>query len=309
MLSWQARLLNIIGPLILSSALYVSFLKLKMTKENWIYYARRLIEKLACPPKQAITKQIVTNEIKGIIISQYSEKSQKVILFLHGGAFILGSTRFYTELAYAISRTTKCDVFLLDYRLAPEYAFPCANEDAFNAYQYLIQIGYAAEDIIIAGDSAGGGLTLATLLSIRDKQLKLPKCAICLAPFLDFTFSAESIIKNRKKDYMLPINEALKSDVIRYYLKEQNPNNPLVSPLFADFTGLPPMLIQVGSHDRLLDDSLRFAQKAKDNDVHVLLEIWDKMPHDFHLLVRILPEARRAIRQINYFINSLVQTT
>ncbi len=305
MLSWQAKFLNKIGPIVFSYYVLKSFLILKITKENWIFYIRRKLEKWARPPKHAIIKPVQVEKIKGLIVSYQAVQSNKIILFLHGGGFIVGTPKIYTELAFHISQATHCDVFLLDYRLAPEYSFPCANDDAFNAYQYLLQQGYQPENIIIAGDSAGGGLTIATLIAIRDNKMSLPQCAICLAPFFDFTFSSPSIINNRKKDYMLRINEAMKADVINLYLKDHDLKNPLISPLFADLTGLPPLLIQVGSNDVLLDDSLRFAENAKNYHVKITLEKWDQMPHDFHMLVRFLPEAQSAIKQIGDYIRKL----
>lgn len=304
MLSWQAKLFRIIAPLFSSYYFCKIRLKAKFGKKTWIYYLRQEIEKFAYPPKQAITELFKTNNIKGLRVNYQSQKSEKIILFLHGGAYILGTPKFYAELAYHIAQSCCMDIFLLDYRLAPEYPFPAANEDALNAYFYLLNIGYKPENIIIAGDSAGGGLAIATLISLRDKKLVLPKCAVCIAPFFDFTFSGASMQKNYRKDYMLPITDEIKSDVIKVYLKDIDPQNPLASPLYADLTGLPPVLIQVGSNDILLDDSLRFVEKAKNFHVNVTLEIWDEMPHDFQMLVRILPEAKNAIKRIGEYIHT-----
>lgn len=302
MLSWQAKLCRITLPLFLSYYFYKIQFKARSGKNNWLFYLRQEIEKFAVSPKQAVTQQIETDKIKGLLVKLKSEKSDKIILFLHGGAYILGTPKLYTELAYLISQAAKSDVFVLDYRLAPEYPFPCAIDDAINAYQYLLSIGYNPQDIIIAGDSAGGGLTGALLISLRDKKIPLPKCAIFIAPFFDFTFSGESIQKNSKKDYILRITDEAKAEMIKMYLKDVDPKNPLASPLFADLTGLPPILINVGGEDVLLDDSLRFAEKAKNAQVNITLEVWDGLPHDFPMLAKFLPEAKRAIKRIGEYI-------
>lgn len=302
MLSWQAKLCRITLPLFLSYYFYKILIKAKFGKNNWLFYLRQEIEKFAVPPKQAITQQIAIDKIKGLLVKFNTEKSDKIILFLHGGAYILGTPKLYTELTYLISQAAKSDVFVLDYRLAPEYPFPYAIDDTINGYLYLLSLGYNPQNIIIAGDSAGGGLTGALLISLRDKKIPLPKCAIFIAPFFDFTFSGESIEKNSKKDYILHITDETKADMIKMYLKDVDPKIPLASPLFADLTGLPPMLIHVGSDDVLLDDALRFAEKAKNAQVNITIEVWDKMPHDFHMLARFLPEANRAIKRIGEYI-------
>jgi acetyl esterase/lipase len=305
MLSWQAKLSRITGPIFLTYFFLKIHFKVKFGKKHWLYYVRQEIAKLAQPPKQAITQPIKTDKINALLVNYQPEKSNQIMLFLHGGAYILGTPRFYTELVYHIAQSSHMDVFLLDYRLAPEHQFPSAIDDAIKAYEYLINTGYKPENIIIAGDSAGGGLTIATLISLRDKKLALPKCAICIAPFFDFTFSGASIQKNNKKDYMLRITEKAKTDLINMYLKDTDIKNPLVSPIFADLTGLPPIFIQVGGCDVLLDDSLRFAEKAKKEQVNITLEVWQEMPHDFHLLVRVLPEAKRAINRIGEYLLSI----
>lgn len=305
MLSWQAKFSRVIGPLVMLYFFCKLLLKVKFGKNDWLYYLRQEIESVANPPKEAITQQVTTEKIKGLMVSHKQEKSRNIILFLHGGAYLIGTPRFYTELAYYLSQATDRNIFVLDYRLAPESTFPSPVEDAVNAYHYLLETGYAPENIIIAGDSAGGGLTVATLISLREEKTPLPKCAICIAPFFDFTFSGASIQYNSKKDYLLRITDAAKKDLVKMVLDKIDPKNPLVSPLYGDLSGLPPMLIQVGSYDVLLDDSLRFTEKAKQSNMQITLKVWPEMPHDWPMLARFLPEGKQAIQEIGDYIRSI----
>lgn len=204
-----------------------------------------------------------------------------------------------------IARALKTRVLLIDYRLAPEHPFPAALEDAIKVYQWLNSLkGIKSENIIIAGESAGGGLTIATLIKLRNQKINLPKAAICLSPFMDLAVTGDSVRNKAEIDPMVT-----KEDLefcAEQYIGDQDRKNPFASPLYADLQGLPALLIQVGSSEILLDDSLRFVDRAKAADIKVSLEVWDEMIHMFQLYAYAVPEGQEAINKIGEFIqNSL----
>ncbi len=224
------------------------------------------------------------------------------LLYLHGGGFVAGAGANYLPLAAAISAAAQCAVLLPDYRLAPEHRFPAAIEDCIRAQEWMSVSGphgpAPAKATFIAGDSAGGGLTLATLLALRDRGGPLPIAAMPLSACTDLTLASESM--RSEED---PICSARCMPVFAdLYLGQADPRNPLASPLYGDFTGIPPLLIQVGEHEMLRDDSVRVAAKAKADGVEVMLEVWPGMVHVFQ--IRELPESREAIEHIASFMRS-----
>jgi acetyl esterase/lipase len=226
------------------------------------------------------------------------------LLYLHGGGFVAGSGGFYLTLAAHLSAATGCAVLLPDYRLAPEHRFPAGLEDCVRAHQWLTEHGPAgparARATFIAGDSAGGNLTLATLLALRDRGHVLPAAAIALSATTDLTLASESL---RTVDD--PIISARTMPVFReHYLGAADAQNPLVSPVFGDYRGLPPLLIQAGEHEMLLDDSIRVAAKARADGIPVKLEVWPGMFHVFQSHEPLLPEGREAIEHIATFIRA-----
>ena len=224
------------------------------------------------------------------------------LLYLHGGGFVSGSGAHYLALAGHISAAAQCAVLLADYRLAPEHRFPASIDDCICAHEWMIASGpygpASATATFIAGDSAGGGLTLATLLALRDRGRPLPTAGIPLSACTDLTLASDSI---RSEDD--PICSALSMPMFaELYLGEADPRNPLASPVFATYTGIPPLLIQVGEHEMLRDDSVRVAAKARSDGVEVTLEVWPGMVHVFQ--VRELPESYEAIEHIAQFMRS-----
>ena len=224
------------------------------------------------------------------------------LLYLHGGGWVSGSGGNYLPLAADISVAAKCAVLLPDYRLAPEHPFPAGLEDCIAAHDWLIKNGPSgpgsAKATFIAGDSAGGNLTLATLLALRDRKRPLPAGGIALSAATDFTLASKSL-----KTVYDPIISARTMPKFReLYLGKQNPRNPLASPVFGDYRGLPPLLIQVGEHEMLRDDSIRVAKKASADGIPVKFEVWPGMVHVFQ--IRGLPESRAAIKQIAEFMRS-----
>jgi monoterpene epsilon-lactone hydrolase len=224
------------------------------------------------------------------------------LLYLHGGGWVSGSGGGYLQLAAEISSAAKCAVLLPDYRLAPEHPFPAGLEDCIAAHGWLTENGPTASApakvTFIAGDSAGGNLTLATLLALRDRKLPLPAGGIPISAATDFTLASESL-----KTVEDPILSAKTMPEFRaFYLGKADSRNPLASPVFGDYRGIPPLLIQVGEEEMLRDDSVRVAKKARADGIPVALEVWPGMVHVFH--VRGLPESREAIRHIAEFMRS-----
>jgi acetyl esterase/lipase len=222
------------------------------------------------------------------------------LLYLHGGGWVSGSGGNYLPLAADISMVAKCAVLLPDYRLAPEHRFPAGLEDCVAAHDWLVANGPAgpgpARATFIAGDSAGGNLTLATLLALRDRQRPLPAGGIAISAATDFTLSSES-----RKSVHDPIISARTMPEFRdRYLEKTDPRNPLASPVFGDYRGIPPLLIQVGEHEMLRDDSIRVAKKARSDGIPVQLEVWPGMVHVFQ--IRGLPESRKSIEHIAEFV-------
>lgn len=222
------------------------------------------------------------------------------LLYLHGGGFVSGSGAFYLPLAAHLSAAAQCAVLLADYRLAPEHPFPAGLEDCIQAHQWLVLTGPGgpalARATFIAGDSAGGGLTLSTLLVLRDRRLPLPQAGIALSPFADLTLTGESIRSEAESDPIM--HPGCLPDFVSRYVAASQVCDPLASPILGDYTGLPPLLIQVGEHEIIRDDSVRAAAKARADGVDVTLEIWEGMFHVFQSHEPLLPEAQEAIEHI-----------
>ncbi|MDC0662673.1 alpha/beta hydrolase [Marinobacter sp. SS21] len=223
----------------------------------------------------------------------------RVVLYLHGGAFVASSPNVHATMLAPWCQTLGARALMVDYRLSPEHRFPAASDDCFVAYKWLLEQGIEPRNIVIAGDSAGGNLVLSTLLRLKTEQVALPGCAVLLSPFLDFTLSGRSALTNARKDPIF--TSAFAIGVRNHYAPAELHSDPRVSPLLGDFEGLPPMLFQVGSTEMLLDDSVRAANKASDAKVPVQLEIWEDLPHVFQT-IDALPQAKVAAQRICQFI-------
>ena len=232
-------------------------------------------------------------------ISSPSVSPDRVVLYLHGGGYTIGSISTHRVLMESIGRAAGARVLAVDYRLAPENPFPAAIEDAVACWRFLLERGLDASNCAIAGDSAGGGLTLATLLELRRESLPLPGAVALLSPWTDLTGSGDSVISRAELDPM--VTAAGLHMMARAYAGDTDPADPLVSPLFADLEGLPPLLIQVGTSEILLDDSSRLAERARVAGVEVQYEEWEDMLHVFQFLPS-LAESGRAIEGIGSFI-------
>ena len=229
------------------------------------------------------------------------KRPRKTILYFPGGGFIMRTPTQHKSLVAKICRAANAKGLVVHYSLAPEIPFPGGLEDCLAAYHDLLDSGIKAKDITVAGDSAGGGLVLSTLLALRDEGTELPGNAIMLSPLTDLTYTGGSRVFNKDKDPVLPTHRA--SQMHELYIGEALPEDRFISPIFADFDGLPPILGQVGSTEILLDDTVRAAEKAEKCGVPFYLDIWEQMPHVFPIF-GVLPEAQVAIDRMAEFINT-----
>ncbi|MGW3132507.1 alpha/beta hydrolase fold domain-containing protein [Streptomyces sp. NPDC001123] len=218
----------------------------------------------------------------------------RVLLYLHGGAYAIGSAADAASLAADVSRRSGARAVCLDYRLAPENPFPAAVDDAVAAYRELLDQGVPAARIALVGESAGGGLAVATLVALRDAGLPQPSSAAVFSPWADLTVSGASATSKAALDPALT-PQALRARAADYLGATAAATDPLASPLFADLTGLPPLLVQVGSHEILLDDAVRLAARAAVDDVRVQLQVWPQVPHVLQSFAVMLDEADEAL--------------
>ncbi len=232
-------------------------------------------------------------------------EKDKVVLYFHGGGWILGSPNDHRLLTTSLSRSTRMRVLSVAYRLAPEHPFPAHLDDCIIVYKWLLKTGVRPENIIIAGDSAGGNLALTTLIKLRDDKIPLPAGAVLLSPSTDFTFSDDSFFKNGETDPILA--EMGIFWWFQAYLADENTINPLISPLFADLTDLPPLFFQVSPCEMLYSDSTRFVDKALNAGVDAEIETWNDMVHVFQVGQDELPEAGEAIQSIGKFIEKHIK--
>jgi monoterpene epsilon-lactone hydrolase len=225
-----------------------------------------------------------------------------VVLYFHGGVYVMSDAFLAAGLASQVGRRTDARVISVDYRLAPEYPYPAAVDDALAAYKALLQTGTAPSDIVIAGESAGGGLVLATLVNARDQGLPLPAAAFVMSPYVDLTLAGTSMKTRREVDPLL--SQELLQARVSDYTAGQDAALPLISPIFADLSGLPPLIIQAGSHEVLLDDAVRLAGQAATADVEVTLEITPKVPHVFQAYFPMLDEAVGALDRAGQLLSA-----
>ncbi|MBW2087206.1 MAG: alpha/beta hydrolase, partial [Deltaproteobacteria bacterium] len=226
--------------------------------------------------------------------------NDRVILYLHGGGYVIGSINTHREMGSHISRAAEARVLMIEYRLAPEHPFPAAVEDAVAAYRWLVGEGLDPAQIVIAGDSAGGGLTVATLVALRDEGDLLPAAAVCLSPWVDLEGIGQSMSAKAEADPLVQRDGII--EMARAYLGGTDARTPLAAPLYADLTGLPPVLIQVGTSETLLDDSTRLAERFRKAGVDVTFEPWEDMIHVWQFFASILPEGQEAINRIGSFV-------
>ncbi|MDK1020753.1 MAG: alpha/beta hydrolase [Candidatus Hydrogenedentes bacterium] len=263
--------------------------------------SRERMNKMAFPRQDGVSyDEVDAGGIPALWVTAPDAADDRVVLYLHGGGYVLGSLISHQDLVARISKAAKSRVLYIDYRLAPEHPFPAAVEDATDAYRWLLSTGIDASRAVVAGDSAGGGLTVATMVSLRDAGDPLPAAAVCISPWVDLEGVGESMTTNAGVDPMVR-QEGL-VDMAKSYLAGADPRTPLAAPLYADLKGLPPTLIQVGSHETLLDDSTRLFERAKEAGVDVLLEKGEGLFHVWHAFAPMLPEGQQAIDRLGEYI-------
>ena len=227
------------------------------------------------------------------------------ILYLHGGGYVICSLDSHRHLAAEIGRASAARTLAIDYRLAPENPFPAPIEDTLAAYRYLLDSGLKPNRIALAGDSAGGGLVVGALLAIREAGLPLPACGWCISPWVDMQAVGQSFTDRSENDPT--VQRATILMMAEWYLGGADPLHPHAAPIHGDLKGLPPLLIQVGAHETLLDDSVALARKAGAADVIVDLQIWPEMIHIWHLYFPVLSAGRRAIASGGSFVRNAIK--
>jgi monoterpene epsilon-lactone hydrolase len=254
---------------------------------------RAVFEEMAvAPPPDIKSERISANGVAAEWVTAPGAANDRVVLYLHGGGYVIGSIKTHRDLMGRISRSAKARVLGLDYRLAVD--------DSVSAYRWLINQGIKPSKVAVAGDSAGGGLAVATLVAIREAGLPMPAAGVCLSPWVDLEGIGESMKTRAKADPVVQRDGLV--GMAQAYLQGKDPRSPLAAPLYADLKGLPPLLIQVGDAETLLDDSNRLADRAKAADVQVKLEVWPEMIHVWHLFASFLPEGQQAVEGVGKFV-------
>jgi acetyl esterase/lipase len=266
---------------------------------------RRLLRELlsAQPlPAEVTVTRAVLGGVPAAEITVDGVEPRHVVLYFHGGVYVLGDAFLAADLASQVGRRTGAKVISVDYRLAPEHPYPAAVDDALAAYEALLRNGTAPSDIAFAGESAGGGLAIATLVNARDHGLPMPAAAFVMSPYADLTLAGTTMETKREVDVLMS-REALQPRIADY-TSGQDAALGLISPIFADLSGLPPLIIQAGTHEVLLDDAVRLARQAATADVEVTLDITPGVPHVFQAYHPILDEAAAALDRAGQLLSA-----
>ena len=275
-----------------------------------VYEQRRLLRELLSAVPRPADVTVTAAALGGVPTAEITVagvEPRHVVLYFHGGVYVMGDAALAAGLAAQIGQRTRAKVISVDYRLAPEHPYPAAVDDALAAYQALLDGGTAPSDIAFAGESAGGGLAVATLVNARDHGLPLPAAAYLMSPYADLTLAGATMETKRKADPLLS-REALQAR-INDYTAGQDAALALISPVFADLSGLPPLIIQAGTHEVLLDDAVRLARQAAVADVQVTLDITPGVPHVFQAYSPILDEAAAALDRAGQFLSAQLAAT
>lgn len=252
------------------------------------------------PPQDVEMTPTAAGERRAVWITPQHASSDAVMLYLHGGAYIAGGIDTHAHWVAYLAKAAGLRALLVEYRLAPEHPFPAALDDAVQSYHWLLKRGISPEQIIVAGDSAGGGLTLTTLIRLRDEGAPLPAAAVCISPWTDLKATGESLRTHNRADPWLRAESIIPGAA--HYHGSMPPDHPLISPLYADVHDLPPVLIHVGECEILLSDALRMAAKLRTAGNDIQLTVWSGMWHVFHAFGFAMPESRQAIMEIAQFV-------
>jgi monoterpene epsilon-lactone hydrolase len=274
-----------------------------MQEERSVKASRDRLEQIAASeplPDDVKCEQVDAGGIPAEWIFTPEVTESNVIIYLHGGGWIAGSLNSHRNHVARISRASNIRVLNIEYSLAPEHPFPAGLNDCVIAYKWVLSLGIKPDKVIIAGDSAGGNLTLASLIKLRDEGTPLPIAAVCLSPLTDGTLSGESYKTRANFDPVLTPEGV--EFMISQYVEKKERKNPLVSPLFADLHGLPPILVHVGTAEILYDDSIRFAERAEEAGVDVTLEVFEDLIHVFHVFGGLAPEGQEGANKVGKFV-------
>lgn len=271
---------------------------------EWRSSMQRMARLVPAPPRRCETLTMNIGQLVVHRVTMPESQNDRHVLYLHGGAYVSGSPRHYRHFTWRLADALKASIWLLGYRLAPEHPYPAALDDAQAAYDWLVGTTSENRQLLVMGDSAGGGLTLGLLLKLRDDNKPLPGAAIALSPWTDLALTGTSLRSNARADPALNAEDL--PELAEYYLAGANPRTPYASPLYGDTSGLPPVLIQVGGDEILLDDAVRMAQKLRHHNSQSQVEVWPRMPHAWHLFAPVLPEARQAIARVAEFVADTV---
>jgi acetyl esterase/lipase len=270
---------------------------------------RRFLRELLSAQPLPADVTVTAAELGGVPTAEITVdgiEPRHVVLYFHGGVYVMGDAALAADLASQVGRRTEAKVISVDYRLAPEHPYPAAVDDALAAYEALLDNGTAPADIAFAGESAGGALAVATLVNARDRGLALPAAAFVMSPYADLTLAGTTMETKREVDPLMSY-EALRAR-IPDYTAGQDAALGLISPVFADLSGLPPLIIQAGSHEVLLDDAVRLARQAATADVEVTLEITPGVPHVFQAYHAILDEGAAALDRAGELLSAHLAT-
>jgi epsilon-lactone hydrolase len=280
----------------------------KISSDPTIEEIRAGWEKFAAsfvPAADISFKPVIAHGVPAEWVTAPDSDSNRVVLYFHGGGYTIGSIASYRSYTGRLARATQSRLLSVGYRLAPEHPFPAALHDAVSSYHWLLDQGISPSRICVVGDSAGGGLALSMVIAVRDAGAPLPAAIVAIGPSTDLAKEGASM---KERAHLDPIvtQESSMAHALRYVGAKGNLKDPLASPLYADLRGLPPLLIMVGTHEALFDDSTRFAAKAEAAGVEVQLDIWEEMIHVWPFFADILPEGRQAIDKIGDYIKARI---
>ena len=253
-------------------------------------------------PDDVRVEQVDAGGVSADWLTMPESSPQRTLLYLHGGGFVIGSAYSTREMAAAFARAGGARALVVDYRLAPEHPFPAAHDDVLTAYRWLLSTGCPAQEIVIAGESAGGSLVMSTLVGARDAGLALPAAAVVVAPWVDLTVPVPSAYLGLDAHEVEVTLDGLGKGA-KLYLDGADPTSPIASPIFADLTGLPPLLVMVGAAEGMVEESLRLAQRAAVHGVDVTLELAPTMLHVHTFFSSFLPEGRAGVERVGQFMD------
>lgn len=302
-ISWQAKAVNLVFRTFVKPT--VARIKLTPRFMKFSQLAFDTATMVLPVPKEAEIHQVHAGDVPcEWIVCADKLHQNRVFIYLHGGGYFFGSPRSHRTLTWRISQAGQMKVLAVDYRQPPDWQYPEPIFDVVRVYRWLLEKGYEPHNIFIGGDSAGGNLTLVSLLKFRELGLPMPAGAVCISPWADLTASGDSLRYNEQSEPMIPVK--LLRFLSRIYAGQHLPDDPYLSPIFGDFSGFPPLLVQVGSTEILLSDAERVVEAAHRAKIPAKLSVYPRMMHVFQAAAYYIPEGKEAVREIGRFIHKHV---